>query len=117
MTNKEPEDSQLVETIIDTLDAKKAEELVVLNVKAKSSIADYYVICTGLVNRHVKHLSDEVKEVLKEQYNVVHYRIAGTENKEWIILDYGSILVHILLPELRKDIKLEDLWGKKNPSV
>ena len=112
-TKKQDEDEHIVEEIIDILDEKKGEDIVVLNIKSKSSIADYYVLCTGLVPRHVKNLVDEVEDKLKERFSLSPLRVNGLEEKEWIIMDYGHILVHIMLTDQRRALKLEELCGKK----
>lgn len=101
----------LVHDIIKILDSKKAHGLKLLRVREKTVIADYFVICTGYSNTQIRALSGELEEKLGMQ-GVIHDRIEGYNEASWIIMDYGSVIVHIFNRELRGFYNLEKLWAE-----
>jgi len=107
---------QLVERIVDLADDKQADNIVTLNIAKKSSLADYFVICEGTSDIHIrtisKHIADELK---REGVQTLHREKSDT--REWIVLDYGDVIVHIFRPEIRKNYALEELWGKTKAMV
>ena len=103
---------ELSKVVIKGMQEKKAEEIVMLNLnKVQNSIADYFVICTGTSDTHVDSISESIeKEVSKNaQQNPWHKE--GKQNKEWILLDYVDVVVHIFKKDSRNFYSLEDLWG------
>jgi ribosome-associated protein len=89
---------------------KKAEDPLILDVSAVSSVADCFVICTGTSETHLKAIANEVERQLRER----GYRMRrqdGHAASRWLVLDYGSVLVHIFHPEMRQRYALEQLWG------
>jgi ribosome-associated protein len=103
---------ELIQSIIDLADSKKADNIVTLNVAKKSSIADHFLICEGQSERQVQTIADEIIDNLKKQ-GVRPLRVDGLEEKKWIVIDYGDVIVHVFLPEIRQIFKLEELWGKQ----
>ena len=91
------------------LDSKKAENISVIKIDAISSLADYFVIATGRGSTHVRSLSDELEEKLKEQ-GVTPARIEGYRSDSWILLDYANVVVHIFTQEARDFYDLDRLW-------
>ena len=91
------------------LDSKKAENISVIKIDAISSLADYFVIATGRGSTHVRSLSDELEEKLKEQ-GVTPARIEGYRSDSWILLDYANVVVHIFTQEARDFYELDRLW-------
>ncbi|MDR0917846.1 MAG: ribosome silencing factor [Oscillospiraceae bacterium] len=100
--------NEKLKNIVKTLDTKKAENVQVIRVNDLTVIADYFVIATGNSNTQVKSLADYVEFNLKE---VKPHHIEGYDTKEWIVLDYGDIIVHIFYKETREYYKLERLWS------
>jgi len=100
----------LAERIAKILDDKKASDLRVLKIDELTVIADYFIICTGNVTTHVRSLSDEVEFLLKQE-GVAPLSIGGYETSSWILLDYGSVVVHIFLADTRSFYSLERLWS------
>jgi len=93
-----------------SLDDRKAEDLVVLDVRAQSSITDYLVIATGTSEPHLRALRSEVDRLVKETGT----RIVGVDAGEgsgWSVIDAFDIMVHVLTPENRVRYRLETLWG------
>ena len=101
---------KLAERIAHILDSKLASDIDVIRIEELTVVADYFVICTGNATTHVKALSDEVEFKLKGE-GVVPYGISGYDNASWVLLDYGSVVVHIFLEDTRAFYSLERLWG------
>ena len=92
------------------LDEKKGIDIKVLRIEKISSIADYFVICTGTVNTHVKTLCDYA-EYTMEQLGESMLGREGHRGNSWELLDYGSVVVHVFTEEARKFYDLERLWA------
>ena len=90
---------------------KKADDIKVLDLSALSDVCDYYVIATGSNNRLADAIVDEVEEKIAAAYGEHPFSIEGREDKNWILMDYGSVLVHVFTPETREYYRLEKLWG------
>ena len=101
----------LLNKIIKILDTKKAIDLKTIDIKEKSSIADYMVIATGTSSTHIKSLADNVEEELKKE-KIYPNKIEGYNTNSWILMDYGDIIVNIFTPEEREKYNLEELWEK-----
>ena len=101
----------LLNKIIKILDTKKAIDLKTIDIKEKSSIADYMVIATGTSSTHIKSLADNVEEELKKE-EIYPNKIEGYNTNSWILMDYGDIIVNIFTPEEREKYNLEELWEK-----
>ena len=108
LTGATPE--ELAHAIFDVLDAKKAHNIKVLRVEDQTVITDYFVICTGRSSTHVKSLGGEVEYKLGLRgVDPVHYE--GRDNNNWVVVDYGSVILHIFSGESRDFYKLEKLYG------
>lgn len=92
-------------------DNKKAEDLVVLDVRKLSSITDYFVIATGSSEPHLRAIVDEVRDTLAEECGLRPSATDGTLQTAWIVLDYFDVIVHIMRDDVRKHYDLEGLWG------
>ncbi len=90
--------------------AKKAEALLVLDVQAISTIADYFVVCSGNSTTHLRTIADGVETSLKAEGAQVLHR-EGMPESGWLLLDYGDVVVHVFLPDTRDFYALERLWG------
>lgn len=95
--------------IVKTLDVKKAEDIKVIKIKEISVLADYFVIADGLSGTQTRALADEVEFRLKEQGRAPE-QIQGANGSNWIILDYGDIVVHVFSKDQRDFYNLERLW-------
>lgn len=91
------------------LDQKKAVNLKVIKIQDISVLADYFVLATGTSTTHVKSLADEVEFQLKEQGQPPHH-VEGHRSNSWVLLDYGSVIVHIFTPEARDFYDLDRHW-------
>jgi len=100
-----------VKEIVSILDSKKAENISALDVRGLTSLADYFVIATATSDTHAKALADYVEEEIKRQYGELPHHIEGREWNRWIVLDYGDVIVHIMLPDVRDYYGIDWLWA------
>ena len=101
---------KIAEAAVKTLDMKKAGEIKLLKIQEKTTIADYFVICSGNSNTQIRTLADEVEYQLK-QGGVPHVQLQGTDSDEWKIIDCLDVIVHVFSNEARAFYKLEKLWA------
>ena len=106
--------SDLKQTIIKTLDNNKAQDIVTINLKHKSSMADYMIIASGTSSRHIQSLSEQVLEKLKIN-GLKDCKIEGKNSSEWKLVDGIDIIIHIFHPETRKFYELEKIWSEMIP--
>ena len=106
--------SDLKEIVINTLDLNKAKDIVTIDLKDKSSLADYMIIASGTSSRHIQSLSEQVLEKLKNN-GVKDSKIEGKESGEWKLVDGIDLIVHIFHPEKRKFYELEKIWSELIP--
>ena len=100
----------LQDFIIDKIDDLKGQDIVTLDVRNKSSITDYMIICTGTSNRHVSSIAGHLFDEAKKQGHLV-LGIEGQNDADWIVVDMDSVIVHIMQEESRQLYELEKLWG------
>ena len=100
--------------VIKTLDLNKAQDIVAIDLKDKSSMADYMIIASGTSSRHIQALSELVLEKLKDN-GVKNSKIEGKESNEWKLVDGIDLIVHIFHPEKRKFYELEKIWSELIP--
>ena len=96
-------------------EAKKATDIRVLDLTGITSFADYFVICTGANQRQIQAISDEVHLQLKHQAGELPISLEGYNQAEWVLADYGDLLVHIFSPKAREYYGLERLWRSAKP--
>ena len=102
--------STKIETIVKALDSKRAEDIQVIGIKDLTIIADYFVIANGDSNTQTKALADEV-EYKMDLLGIKPERTEGYQTSQWIVLDYGDIVVHVFYKETREFYNLERLWS------
>ena len=100
---------QLSRLIAEAAADKKAREVVRLDIRKRSSIADYFVICEGDTDRQVRAITDSIVETAKAA-GVRPLRTSGYHDGSWVVLDYASVIVHVFLPGERSYYDLESLW-------
>jgi ribosome-associated protein len=91
-------------------ESKKATDIKVLDLTGITSFADFFVICTGSNSRQVQAISDEVGLQMKQQAGEAPLSLEGYDQAEWVLLDYGDLLVHVFSPKAREYYDLERLW-------
>ena len=95
--------------VLNALDELKAKDIREIDVRGKTSIADLLVIASGTSARHVKSIADEVVKFAK-QAGVMPLGVEGEQEAEWVLVDLGDVIVHVMLPRIREFYGLERLW-------
>jgi ribosome-associated protein len=118
MPNPAPSTQQLLECVRKATEELKAKEVVEIDVIGKSSVTDFMVIASGTSSRHVKSIADEVVKFAKN-LGVMPLGVEGEREAEWVLVDLGDVLVHVMLPRVREFYALERLWtvGDQPPSL
>ncbi len=110
---------RLLQWVLDALDDMKAREVTVLDVRGKTSVTDYMVVASGTSERHVHALADHVVETMAA-HRIKPLGVEGEHSRDWVLVDLGDVIVHVMLPETRQFYQLEKLWqveeeGSENP--
>lgn len=100
----------LAREIVDLLEDRKAEDILLLDLRPDNIIADFFVICSGDNERHLRALSELVRFEVKQKYGKLPFTNEGTARNGWIVMDFGDVVVHFFSPEKRDYYALEDLW-------
>ncbi len=101
---------ELMETIVGCADKKKAMDIKVLYIGTLTTLADYFVVCSGTSYPHMSAIAEELEDKLSEAGIYPRGR-EGKDNANWILLDYGDVIVHIFNPESREFYSIERLWS------
>jgi ribosome-associated protein len=99
----------LLSRVLETLDDSKAEDIVQIDLRGKSAIADHMVICSGRSARQVAAIADRLVDSLKQDLGVLS-RVEGKEAGDWVLIDAGDVIVHVFRPEVREFYQLEKMW-------
>ena len=102
---------ELAKLSVDALDAKQARDITVLKTEDLTVLANYFIICTATSATHIKTLSDELEKVMEEQGGEMPRRREGYRAGGWVLIDYGCVVVHLFLGEIRAFYNLERLWA------
>ncbi|MEQ1753414.1 MAG: ribosome silencing factor [Micropepsaceae bacterium] len=100
---------KLLELVIKTLDADKAEDIVSIDMMGKSPMADFMVVASGRSNRHVAAVAEHLAEALKK--DGLKCRMEGLQQGDWVLIDAIDIIIHVFRPEVREFYNLEKMWG------
>ena len=104
----------MIRIIITALEDAKAEDITSIDLAGKSSFADYMVVATGRVDRHVGAIADRVVKALKDN-GVSGVRVEGEQTCEWVLVDAGDVIVHVFKPDARVFYNIEKLWSADRP--
>jgi len=111
------ESSDLARLIVDLITDKKGENIVLMDLRDVTIIADYFVIASANNERLLNAITDHVRDELKKQHNHPPLRVEGRGDGGWVLLDYGDVIVHLFAPELRAYYDVEGLWADANVLV
>jgi ribosome-associated protein len=114
--NKAVTTATLRKSVIDALEDLKAKDIREIDVRGKTSIADLLVIASGTSARHVKSIADEVVRFAKKA-GVMPLGVEGEQEAEWVLVDLGDVIVHVMLPRIREFYGLERLWSVSDRDV
>jgi ribosome-associated protein len=92
-------------------DNKKAENIVILDVRKISSVTDYFVIASGTSEPHLRAVVEEITDQLRQEHNLRPRAVDGTAHAAWVVLDYFDVIVHVMRQDMRERYDLEGLWG------
>ena len=106
--------SNLKQIVVKTLDINKAQDIITIDLKDKSSMADFMIIASGTSSRHIQSLSEQVLVKLKDN-GIKNSKIEGKDSPEWKLVDGIDLIVHIFHPEKRKFYELEKMWSELIP--
>lgn len=108
------ESSVLAKILSDMLDENKAEEIVTIDLRGKTSIADVMIIASGRSNRQVSALASKCVDLLREEYGI-RARSEGQSEGDWVLIDARDVIVHLFRPEVRTFYALEKMWAQPHP--
>ena len=109
LPNPPPPEETLLKTVLAAVEELKAKDVVQIDVRGKSSVCDFMVIAAGTSTRHVKSIADEVVRFAKK-LDVMPLGVEGEREAEWVLVDLGDVIVHVMLPRVREFYALERLW-------
>ncbi len=113
-TVKKVSGKALLESILSSLDDNKAEDVVSIDLKGKSEIADFMIVCSGRSSRQVSAIAEKLSDDLKQTFEIFP-KIEGKEQGDWVLIDAGDVIVHVFRPEVREFYQLEKLWQGAGP--
>ncbi len=116
LTSKRPSSEELLERILSSLDDDKAEDVVRIDLRGKSEIADYMVICSGRSSRQVQSIAEKLTDRLKQDFGRLS-KVEGKEQGDWVLIDTGDVIVHVFRPEVRAFYQLEKMWMSPEQAV
>ncbi len=99
----------LLARILSSLDDDKAEDIVQIDLRGKSSIGDFMVVCSGRSSRQVAAIAEKLVTRLKEEFGI-SVRVEGKDAGDWVLIDSGDVVVHVFRPEVREFYQLEKMW-------
>lgn len=103
--------SELLDFVVEKIDDMKGRDIVKLDVREKSSITDYMVVCSGNSKRHVQSIGENVALEAKNS-DIEIIGVEGKEQGEWLLVDLGEVIVHVMQESTRDFYQLEKLWGE-----
>ena len=108
------EEIRLRRLIVDALEELKALDIRIVDVRGQTSVTDWLVIASGTSSRHVKSLADHVYQEMKVKYGVIALGSEGADVAEWVLVDFDSVVLHVMQPPIREFYDLERLWDRRS---
>ena len=110
VSRRRPDAEETLNTVLTRLDDMKAEETITIDLRGKSSLADYMIVTSGRANRHVGAIAEHVMKDLGEA-GIKGVHVEGLPNCDWVLIDSGDVIVHVFRPEVRAFYNLEKMWA------
>ena len=104
---------ELKDLAVEVLNDMKADNVEVLNVRKLTDVTDYMVIASGTSDRHVKAMAHRLRDQVREQSKFRPLGVEGEQEGDWVLIDFGDVVVHIMRPQTRKYYDLERLWSRE----
>lgn len=108
-TENDVTSEELLQLILASLEDDKAEEIVTIDLRGRSSMGDYMVICSGRSSRQVGAIAEKLMDRLKQDHGRT-CKIEGKEQGDWVLIDSADVIVHVFRPEVREFYQLEKMW-------
>ena len=106
---------QLVTSIVKGIQEKKGEDITIIDLrKIPNAFTEYFIICTGNSDTHLSSIADSIDEFVNKELQEKPWQSEGKTNREWVILDYSNVVVHLFRQDIRQRYNLENLWGDGN---
>lgn len=116
MAHSQLTSEKLLERILSSLSDDKAEDVVQIDLRGKSSVADYMVIASGRSTRQVSAMSEKLTDRIKQEFGFTS-KVEGKDAGDWVLIDTGDVIVHIFRPEVREFYQLEKMWLPQGSSA
>jgi ribosome-associated protein len=100
---------EILAAVLKSVDDDKAEDIVQIDLRGRSDVADYMVICSGRSSRQVAAISEKLVDRLKQEFRLSS-KMEGKETGDWVLIDTGDVIVHVFRPEVREFYQLEKMW-------
>ncbi|MES2145776.1 MAG: ribosome silencing factor [Pseudomonadota bacterium] len=100
---------QVLDCVLASLDDDKAEDVVRIDLRGRSDVADYMVICSGRSSRQVASISEKLADRLKQDFDIIA-KMEGKETGDWVLIDASDVIIHVFRPEVREFYQLEKMW-------
>jgi len=97
---------------VDAAADKKAEHILLLDLRGLSLVADYFVICSAATDRQLRAITDNIDDVLRIEHHTRPHHIEGVDSGGWVLMDYGDLIIHAFTPSQRMHYNLEELWSQ-----
>jgi ribosome-associated protein len=107
--NAEATSEEILARVLSSLEDDKAEDIVTIDLRGRSSIGDYMVICSGRSSRQVGAIAEKLTERLKEDFGRI-CKVEGKDQGDWVLIDSSDVIVHVFRPEVREFYQLEKMW-------
>jgi ribosome-associated protein len=104
----------LARRLVDAIEEKKGEDILLMDIHAHSAFADYFVLCSGTSERQIKSIVDAILEAASKQFSLSPSHVEGKPETGWVLMDMGDLIIHIFSPSQRRFYDLESLW-KESP--
>ena len=101
---------EIVDLSVESMKSKKAQDILVMDLQGLTDTTDYFVLCTGMSDAQVRAISEAITEGLKGKQETP-WHVEGLEERQWVLIDFVDVVVHVFLPEVREFYNLERLWG------
>jgi len=108
------EETDLTRLIVDALEDLKALDIRIVDVRGQTSVTDWLVIASGTSSRHVKSLADHVAQEMKVKHGIPALGSEGADASEWVLVDFDSVVLHVMQPPIREFYDLERLWDRRS---
>lgn len=111
--SQQPTSEALLARVLSSLDDDKAEDVVQIDLRGKTSFGDYMVIASGRSSRQVAAMSEKLMDRLKQEYGI-GCKVEGKDTGDWVLIDTGDVIVHLFRPEVREFYQIEKMWQPSN---